>query len=77
MSFKDIINAASQDTGKTVKQDTGKPVSQNASKSKMVNITVKVEEELRDYWKVQSAIHKKSVAQVVKQALTDEFGLPD
>lgn len=77
MSFKDIIKAANQPPSEPESQNTGMPADKETSKEKMVNITVKVPESHRNHWAVESAKRRLPVAQVVKRALADEFGLPN
>lgn len=59
------------------KAKANKPVSQKASKpDKEVNLCVRVPESQRRWWAAQAKMNGTSMTDVIKAALTAEFGNP-
>ena len=71
--------------GKPDGQMTSKPDSETAGqldansqvKEKQVNLCVKVPESLRRHWAIQAKIQDITMTDVMVEALTQKFGLPD
>lgn len=81
--YGDLIKQArQQDNQKTrepVDQQSGKPDDQMTSKpdEKMVNLCVKVPESLRRHWAAESKRSGVTMTDVIVEALSQKFGLPD
>lgn len=68
------------DTDKPDTQATIKPDDQIASQPdevKRVNLCVKVPEHWRKHWAIQARVHDTTMTEVMIEALTARFGLPD
>ncbi|MBW4651674.1 MAG: hypothetical protein KME20_01230 [Kaiparowitsia implicata GSE-PSE-MK54-09C] len=66
-----------QITSKPDNQITGKPEPGDQVKEKQVNLCVKVPESLRRHWAIQAKIQDVTMTDVMVEALTQKFGLPD
>ena len=66
-----------QITSKPDAQIAGKPEPANQIKEKQVNLCVKVPESLRRHWAIQAKIQDITMTDVMVEALTQKFGLPD
>jgi hypothetical protein len=86
--YGDLIRQARQETSgkpddqiteKPLNQETIKPDSQIASQSeeKQVNLCVKVPESIRRHWAAESKRQGVTMTDVIIEALTQKFGLPD
>ena len=64
-----------QVSGKPVNQKTRKP--ENQIEEKRVNLCVKVPESWRRHWSIQAKIKDITMTEVMVEALTARFGLPD
>ena len=58
-------------------QITGQPEPDSQVKEKQVNLCVKVPESLRRHWAIQAKIQDITMTDVMVEALTQKFGLPD
>ena len=58
-------------------QIAGQPEPDNQVKEKQVNLCVKVPESLRRHWAIQAKIQDITMTDVMVEALTQKFGLPD
>ena len=58
-------------------QIAGQPEPDNQVKEKQVNLCVKVPESLRKHWAIQAKIQDITMTDVMVEALTQKFGLPD
>lgn len=58
-------------------QIAGRPDIGNQVKEKQVNLCVKVPESLRRHWAIQAKIQDITMTDVMVEALTQKFGLPD
>jgi hypothetical protein len=58
-------------------QMTGQPELDNQAKEKQVNLCVKVPESIRRHWAIQAKIQDITMTDVMVEALTQKFGLPD
>lgn len=67
----------SQITSKPDNQTAGQPDSNSQVKEKQVNLCVKVPESLRRHWAIQAKIQDITMTDVMVEALTQKFGLPD
>ena len=67
----------SQITSKPDSQAAGKPELSDQVKEKQVNLCVKVPESLRRHWAIQAKIQDITMTDVMVEALTQKFGLPD
>jgi predicted HicB family RNase H-like nuclease len=79
--FGDVIRKAkqSQQTSKPDNQITSKPDSQIASQveEKMVNLCIRVPESRRRHWAAEAKRQGITMTEVISEALTQKFGLPD
>ncbi|MBD2114924.1 MULTISPECIES: hypothetical protein [Cyanophyceae] len=66
-----------QITSKPDNQTTGQPDANSQVKEKQVNLCVKVPESLRRHWAIQAKIQDITMTDVMVEALTQKFGLPD
>jgi hypothetical protein len=66
-----------QITSKPDSQMTSQPEPDNQIKEKQVNLCVKVPESLRKHWAIQAKIQDITMTDVMVEALTQKFGLPD
>lgn len=66
-----------QITGQPASQATGQPELDSQVKEKQVNLCVKVPESLRRHWVIQAKIQDITMTDVMVEALTQKFGLPD
>ncbi|MEA5451818.1 hypothetical protein VB780_24795 [Leptolyngbya sp. CCNP1308] len=67
----------SQQTSKTDNQTAGLLEISDLVKEKQVNLCVKVPESLRRHWAIQAKIQDITMTDVMVEALTQKFGLPD
>ena len=58
-------------------QITGRPEPDSQIKEKQVNLCVKVPESWRKHWAIQAKIQDITMTDVMVEALTQKFGLPD
>ena len=58
-------------------QVTGQPEPDSQIKEKPVNLCVKVPESWRKHWAIQAKIQEITMTDVMVEALTQKFGLPD
>jgi len=58
-------------------QIAGQPEPDNQVKERQVNLCVKVPESLRKHWAIQAKIQDITMTDVMVEALTQKFGLPD
>ena len=70
-------NPDGQMTSKPDDQIAGHPEPDNQVKEKQVNLCVKVPESLRKHWAIQAKIQDITMTDVMVEALTQKFGLPD
>ena len=68
---------ANQQTSKPDNQAAGLPEISDLVKEKQVNLCVKVPESLRRHWAIQAKIQDITMTDVMVEALTQKFGLPD
>ncbi len=68
---------ANQMTRQPDDQTAGQPEPDNQIKEKQVNLCVKVPESLRKHWAIQAKIQDITMTDVMVEALTQKFGLPD
>ena len=66
-----------QQTSKPDNQTAGLPEISDLVKEKQVNLCVKVPESLRRHWAIQAKIQDITMTDVMVEALTQKFGLPD
>jgi hypothetical protein len=66
-----------QATSEPDNQIPGQPEPDNQIKEKQVNLCVKVPESLRRHWAIQAKIQDITMTDVMVEALTQKFGLPD
>lgn len=66
-----------QITSKPDDQTTGKPELGDQVKEKQVNLCVKVPESWRRHWASQAKLRGQTMTDVMVEALTDVFGLPE
>lgn len=73
--YGDLIKKAREEEN----QQTIKPDDQTASKpdEKLVNLCVKVPESLRRHWAAEAKRSGVTMTDVMVEALTQKFGLPD
>ena len=67
----------SQPSGQPTNQIAGQPEPDNQVKEKQVNLCVKVPESWRKHWAIQAKIQDITMTDVMVEALTQKFGLPD
>lgn len=67
----------SQLSGQPDNQITSQPEPDSQVKEKQVNLCVKVPESLRKHWAIQAKIQDITMTDVMVEALTQKFGLPD
>jgi hypothetical protein len=69
----------SPQTPEPVQQVTSKPDSQKTSQpdEPMKNLCIKVPESWRRHWAAQAKLTGRTMTDVMVEALTTEFGLPD
>lgn len=67
----------SQATSQPDNQIADQPDVSNQVKEKQVNLCVKVPESLRRHWAIQAKIQDITMTDVMVEALTQKFGLPD
>jgi hypothetical protein len=58
-------------------QTSGKPEPDNQIEEKRVNLCVKVPESWRKHWAIQAKVQDVTMTDVMVEALTARFGLPD
>ncbi len=61
-------------TVETVSRQAGKP---EGEKVERITVGVKARKEIAYHWTVQGKLRRRSVSDVVRDALVAEFGLPD
>lgn len=66
-----------QITSKPDDQVSGQPEAGVQVKEKQVNLCVKVPQSLRRHWAIQAKIQDITMTDVMVEALTQKFGLPD
>lgn len=66
-----------QVSGQPDSQIASQPEPDNQVKEKQVNLCVKVPESLRKHWAIQAKIQDITMTDVMVEALTQKFGLPD
>lgn len=79
-NIKALREQASQPPEGVESQTTGKPDDQIARQldtEKRVNLCVKVPASWRRHWAIQAKIQDKTMTEVMVEALTQTFGLPD
>jgi hypothetical protein len=64
-------------SGQPANQIAGQPEPDSQVKEKQVNLCVKVPESLRKHWAIQAKIQDITMTDVMVEALTQKFGLPD
>jgi hypothetical protein len=83
--YSDIIKqgrkeeAVNTETGKAVNNDIGKKVNTESGKNlndDLVNITIKVPRQFRQYWTSQCKLEGLTMTQVLVEALVERFGKP-
>ena len=77
--IKKARKPASQKTSEPDSQQVVKPENQQAAKpdKKMVNLCVRVPESQRRWWAAQAKLRGVTMTDVMVEALTNAFGLPD
>lgn len=73
IQIKELDVSESTESSKTVDTDSSKAV----EKAKIVTLTVKIEEPIRDHWMLEARKRKTNVSQLIKEYLTQELGLPE
>lgn len=66
-----------QMTSEPDNQITSQPEVNNPVEEKRVNLCVKVPESWRKHWAIQAKIQEVTMTDVMVEALTQKFGLPD
>ena len=66
-----------QITGQKDNQAAGQSEPDSQVKERQVNLCVKVPESLRKHWAIQAKIQDITMTDVMVEALTQKFGLPD
>ena len=66
-----------QQTRRPDNQSAGQPEPDNQVKEKQVNLCVKVPESWRKHWAIQAKIQDITMTDVMVEALTQKFGLPN
>jgi hypothetical protein len=64
-------------SGQPDNQITGQPEPDDQVKERQVNLCVKVPEPWRKHWAIQAKIQDITMTDVMVEALTQKFGLPD
>lgn len=71
------VEPGNQISGQPDNQMPGQPEPDNQVKEKQVNLCVKVPESWRKHWAIQAKIQDITMTDVMVEALTQKFGLPD